>query len=271
VVSRSILLTVLLTLLSPLSCLCPALADDLGFRNLAIGEHYPRFCADRVGGGRVCTDDLVNRVTIIMFFRPDQDLSARQLGVLRDLWVKYRLKKVNVVAIADKIEAGTSPAELIRRLDITFPVLDDKEKKLAGLFGAYAFPCTGVFDQNGALNTFAASNWADYRNVIDRQVAVLLGETRSGSTGQQANRTPAKNDAAGKKAETRYKLAKILFDAGELEKAEKVLEESLASFQGHARSHLLLSKIATQKNDQQKSAAHRQRALELDPALKEEE
>ncbi len=268
---RTILPIVFLLGLSLFFSPCPAAAGDLGFRNIAIGNRYPGFCGERVGGGRLCADDLANRVTVIMFFRPGQDLSARQLGVLHDLRSEYQPDKVSIVAIAEKSEAGSDLADLVRRTGITFPVLDDQDKKLAGLFGAYAFPCTGVFSRNGALRTFAASNWVDYRNVIDGELRILLGKAGTKTTGQKTSREPAKIDTAVEKAETSYNLAKILFDSGELDKAEKVLEESLAGYEGHARSHLLLSRIARQKHDQKKSESHLHRALELDPALKAEE
>ena len=238
----------LCTLCIPVFLLAAAApADDLGFRNIARGRSYPEFCGDRVDGGRFCAGELIKNVAVIMFFKPGQDISARQLAILEDLHRGYGQKKVKIIAIAAAGDDGTPLAAAMRKAGVTFPVVRDDKRELAGLFGAYAFPSTGVFASDGSLDYFTASNWVNYHTAIDSRIRHLLGELPARQAGGTTSAQPSAAEQAGNRAETNYNLARILFDTGQPDKAEQVLIRSLGDYEGHAPSHLLLGKIARQR------------------------
>jgi peroxiredoxin len=246
-----------------------SMAADLFFAKVGKGGKLPAFCAQQLEGGRFCSAQLQKRIAVITFFRTDQTLSRKQLGVLQKLSDTFRAKEVAFVGIV----SGPSDHQALSRFQkengITFPLLVDSSREVAGLFGLIAVPSTGIFAKDGTLHSFTASDWVSFNRTVEGQLRVLLQQM----TEADLNRTPALRPDTGpvgqSQAGAQYNMARMLYDRNDTARAGKILEESLARFPDHAPSQLLAGQLALRNNEYKRALRHFEQALRIDPNLVE--
>ncbi len=122
------------------------------------------------------------RVTVIVFFSADCPCQAAHDARLRDLFVAYHDRGVNLIAVDS--EAGASPVRSAKEAGARaypFPLLADPKGALADAFGAEFATYSVVIDQQGRVRyrggidsdrahlTENASPWV--RNAVDRLLA----------------------------------------------------------------------------------------------------
>lgn len=246
-----------------------SLAGDISFGKIGEGGRLPAFCAEQLDGGQFCSAKLKDRIAVVTFFRIDQKLSMRQLGVLQKLHLRYRDKGVTFVGIVSGKVDRRALADFQKKNGISFPLLIDGSREVYGLFGVFAAPSTGLFAKDGTLQYFTASNWISFNNAIEGHIRLLLKEITRAELDRTLNAPPATGNGDKSHADTRYNLARILFERNDLARAKKTLDESLASFPNHAPSHLLSGKIALLEKDYRVALLHFEQALKLDPTLEE--
>lgn len=246
-----------------------SLADELSFANIGKGGRLPAFCAQRLDGSRFCSAKLKGRLAVITFFRIDQKLSSRQMGVLQKLYTQYSDKGVSFVGIVSGEIDRQAIDAFQKENGIGFPLLLDSSREVYTLFGVFATPSTGIFSRDGALQYFTASNWVNFDNSVEAHIRLQLKEISRADLDHALDSPPVTSEAAKSHAGTRYNLARILFEQNEIEKAQKTLESSLAIFPNHAPSHLLSGKIALHRKDYKAALLHFEQALTLDPTLDE--
>lgn len=245
---------------------------EASFRHIQLGAPYPQFCAQQYAGEQFCSEKLKGKIVVLAFFRIDQQLSQRNMVRLQEIYTKYRGKNVAVVAITTGKSDPQALRVFLKKNNIEFPVLLDRERKLYGLFGVIASPSTGVFAVDKTMHYFIASKWINYKKFIEAHIRLLLKEISAGELEeimQPQGDTADPDRQKRRKAINNYNLAKVLFEAGNTIKALEILNLSMESFPGHAPTHVLYGKIAIEQQDYAGALSFFDRALELNPALDE--
>lgn len=246
-----------------------SLAGDLSFSNIEKGGKLPAFCVQQLDGSQFCSAKLKGRIAVVTFFRIDQKLSLRQMGVLQKLHLQYRDKGVSFVGIVSGKVDRLALAGFQKKNGISFPLLIDGSREVYGQFGVFAAPSTGLFAKDGTLQYFTASNWISFNSAIEAHIRMLLKEITRAELDRALNAPPVTGNGGKSHADTQYNLARILFERNDLEKAKKTLVSSLANSPNHAPSHLLSGKIALLEKDYKVALLHFEQALKLDPTLEE--
>ncbi len=245
------------------------LAEQLSFASIREGEMLPAFCAEEWEGRQFCSAEIKGRIALITFFRLDQKQSVKQMRMLQNLHADYQEKGVSIVGILSGKTDRQALGSFRNENKITFPLLLDSSGAVSRLFGVFAEPSTGLFSRDGRLKFFTASNWVSFHTLLEMHIKLLLKEITRAELDTVLNSPVKPGKSVEPQAGAQFKLARVLFERNELEKARKALDSLLARHPNHAPSHLLHGKIALQEKDCKAALPHFEQALKLDPGLEE--
>jgi peroxiredoxin len=161
--------------------------ERAGVTELKEGQHGPPFRLASLDQRASGLEDFKDRVVVLNFWATWCQPCTAEMPTLEKLWRAYRNRGLTVLGVT--VDRG-APRDLIdpyvRNLDLTFPILLDRDLKVAGAWRVTGLPATFIVKPGGEVTGFVvgAREWdsAEMRALIE----TLLPKTQ---------RAPAARDA----------------------------------------------------------------------------
>ena len=113
------------------------------------GAKAPDFALEALGGGTLRLSSLKGRIVVLNFWATWCDPCRQEMPELERYWRAHR-DEVTVLGV----NMGEGPEKVqpfVRALDITFPVVLDRQQKVARQYQVVAIPSTYVIDREGVV------------------------------------------------------------------------------------------------------------------------
>jgi tetratricopeptide (TPR) repeat protein len=238
----------------------------VAFSNVAVGERLDNPSLPQLGGGRAALLSASARVSLFVFFRPQQDHSLAALKQLAGLQRSFAGKPVRMVAVV----SDSWPAELVRATvaaaGFTAPVLVDAGDALYGALGVRLHPVVGLADQDGRLVAYEHFRQINFADILRGRIQVALGEATAAEMARVLE--PEKATTGGPQAEARrhFNLARVLWKKKHAEQALESVRASLA-VTPTAPALALRGEITAAGGDCAAARPFFEQALTLEPGL----
>ncbi len=236
---------------------------------LRVGEHLPGFSLPRADNPRkqFTSKDLLGKPSIIIFWRPGQELSSEAITDLQQILRDVGASRLKVVAV----DTAQSPAEdvvaAMDKLELTFPILLDAERVLYGEVGVIVAPTTLMFDAEGVLRFAMPTRPPQYARVISARARYLVGDIDEDQMNQEVNPTllTVEHDRAA--AWRMYNLGKKAQAGGETDKAIGLFERSLTQYPTLVESRCALGFLKFEAGKWDEAGSQFEFALAQQPTL----
>lgn len=114
-----------------------------------LGEYAPDFESEYLNGSRFALYDLRGTPVILNFWATWCPPCVREMPLLQKL---YEENKNDIIVVGVNLgEDKKTIEEFIKRLNITFPIALDKEKKIESYYNLLLKPTTYFIDENGII------------------------------------------------------------------------------------------------------------------------
>ncbi|MGC2424530.1 MAG: tetratricopeptide repeat protein [Nitrospirota bacterium] len=238
----------------------------MAFRNVAEGQSAPDFSLTDDSGKAYSLSSLAGKVVVVIFVRPDQQISVLALRDLQKLYPKLSPKGAVFLAIVSETDQRGKIAGLMQQEKLTFPVLYDDGRKVYGAWGAFLYPTTGVVGKDGKLAVQVPSHDWKYQDAVEGNVLLALGEITKEQLDSELN--PKENEKAspGKaKAERHMMLADQLLERKMPGKACAELAQAVEAAPELTITHIKYGYALLDSGDTAKALDQFQTALKQNP------
>ncbi len=234
------------------------------FTNVSIGSTIASAEMPTLDGG---THPLLGneRVNVVLFFRPDQEHSRKILREVGLLVQEFEGKSVHFVAIVSSLYNRERVREVVDRAELDIPVLVDGNDALSGKLGVPLHPVVGITDQDHVLKAYQYFTKINFSNFLRAHILYELEEISEAKLDKALNPPRAVKNGSFDPAQANLKLSRMLFKAGNLEKALERARKSLEHNPDQAEAHALEGAILAAQDDCPGALAAFERALGLDP------
>jgi thiol-disulfide isomerase/thioredoxin len=159
---------------------CNGEADDASDADLnLVGKPAPEIEAEAVGGdGPSSVGEAKGQVTIVDFWATFCDPCRKSFPKYQELVDKHAGKLVVIgVSVDDPDDVGTDEIKAwTDELQVSFPIVWDKDKKTANAYKPPKMPTSYVLDKKGIVRHVHAGYTADEADEIAKEVDALLAE-----------------------------------------------------------------------------------------------
>ena len=201
---------------------------------------------------------------VVIFFRPGQDYSRMALKELAAVEKELAKKPVHWVGVvsdrADKAEVQSE----VREAGLSMPVLIDVGDVLYGQLGLAQVPVTALFDQQHRLAAFQPFMKVNYAAVVRARVRNLLKEISDEELAAVLNPPAALTDSEEAAASRRLKMAAMLLQAKNYEKALANVDISIERSPS-AAAYALRGEILAAQGKCSEAVPAFEQALKLEP------
>jgi len=236
-----------------------------GFRNLKEGEPSPDFKLKDLDGKICSLSQSKGKVTIILYWRLNQDRSLGALKELKHVFEKLSDQPLQVLAITKDTDKLSAIKSLKKSLEIPYPILLDRDAEVYAEFGVFVFPSTALIDKKGVYRFHHGGFRENYYEEIFGQSRILLGLiTKEGLNAKNGKNFSSLTDDQ-KRAINHIKLGKTLRKRGMNEKALQNLKEAVELDEANPEGHILLGLLLLDQHETDQALQHLKRGIELDP------
>jgi cytochrome c biogenesis protein CcmG/thiol:disulfide interchange protein DsbE len=141
-------------------------ALDTGVRQPEIG------LTDRAGN-QIDLEALKGRVVLVDFWASWCAPCKQEMPVLERLYQKYKKDGLVIVAVSVDNE-GTNIAEFLKQVHVSFPVVHDKDHKVADRYKPPRMPSSYVIDRKGIVRQVHGGFRADDAAKLEAEIKALL-------------------------------------------------------------------------------------------------
>lgn len=151
-----------------------------------VGKPAPAFDLETTGGAKLSVDALQGQVTLLDFYATTSGFSKWQLGMLEQVWKRYKDKGVQIIGVSqDRADGpGSRTEEQIlqhrEQLGLTFDLAFDPARKVGELFQVVSYPTLVVIGRSGVVEAVHVGGAPD-DNLI-RQLETQLDLLIEGKT-----------------------------------------------------------------------------------------
>jgi peroxiredoxin len=248
---------VLFLLFAPL-----AYADAIG---LAAGDIAPDFTLSSIEGKNVSLSDDKGKTVVLIYWRTDQDYSAAALKDIKDILKRYRDKGVEVISMVSGDDEPQKVHKSAKDLEVDFPVLFDKDRKVYGDYGIRVYPATVIINRDGKIAYDISGHPVTYRVTLEGHLGYVLGEIDKDKLEEILSPRREVKDEKAVEAQRRYNLAVTFADTGLTDQAIEAVKKSIEVKTDIAKSHILLGFLYLETKDADNALGEFNRALEIDP------
>ncbi|MBI4687610.1 MAG: redoxin domain-containing protein [Nitrospirae bacterium] len=252
----AIFLLVLL-LINPL-----AYADAIG---IAKGEAAPDFKLKSIDGKPVSLSEYKGKITVIIYWRPDQSRSIEALKDSRDVLKRFKGKGVEVISLIPDGETVEGILKIIKDNEVDFPILIDAAKEVFGGYGIRVYPTTVIIARDGKIAHDIPGHPLTYRLILEGYLMYMLGEIDEAKLKAMISPQKEQEDKAMLEAERRYNLALKFTEGGQLAQATEAAKKSIDAKLSFIKPHILLGFLFIEAKDSDNAIEEFNKALKIDP------
>ena len=236
-----------------------------GFRNLKEGEPSPDFKLKDLEGKTYSLSKSKGKVTIILYWRLNQDRSTEALNELKRVFEKFSDQPLQILAITKDADKLSKIKSLKESLQIPYPILLDRDAEVYAKFGVFVFPSTALIDKKGVYRFHHGGFRENYYEEIFGQSRILLGLiTKEGLNAENGKNFSSLTDDQ-KKSINRIKLGKTLRKRGMNDKALQNLKEAVELDEANPEGHILLGLLLLDQQETDPALQHLKKGIELNP------
>ncbi len=205
------------------------------------------------------------QANVLLFFRPDQEHSKNVLKDIALLEQELGEKSVSWVAIVSDRYSTAEVQAVVEQAGLEFPVLIDGGDALSGKLGVHLHPVVGVTDQDHVLRAYQHFKKINFINALRAHILHLLGELSDTELDETLNPARVERGEDNSAARSNIKLAKMLWKAGNLQKALERASKALEYDPDQAEARALVGAILAAQGDCPGALLAFEQALSLDP------
>jgi tetratricopeptide (TPR) repeat protein len=244
-------------------CFAFASVASLAFSHVAEGDPLPQMQLAAPGGvmhSYLGAD--TDSVRVFAFVKGGHERSTELLEHLNALREEFSGRAVSwALIVSDR--HGSAWADSVASLAPDLLLLVDHQDKLYGTLGVALSPSVGVGTGDGLLHAYLPYRKIHYQKIIGAHISYVLKDMSSDELAQVMNPSGQARDTAEMAAARRLKLARMLLDRNNLEKALIQTEDVLAEFPDSADAYDLLAEIHEAAGRTEQAEAVRLRAEAL--------
>lgn len=238
------------------------------FKRLGVGEPAPDITLKDINGTSISTSSFKNKNTLVLvFFKFPSLRGDKALAYWQTMHDTYNLDKgLEVVAVyCPQTDKNVTDEELngIKKIiddnKITYPVLIDQGLGVFSKYGIITLPSSAILDKNGIV-TYILSGFPEFG--AERDIRTNVKKT----LGIPEEIIVKKQEYMPKnKADFSYKLAVVVKQRGNTEKAIEHLLTAITKDPDYALAHSTLGEYYMQEGKKEKAVEAFRKALTLEP------
>ena len=234
-------------------------------RNVKQGEPVPDFTLLDLEGMSHTLSAHKGKLVVLSFVRLDQDRSIKVMNDMTRINGMLKSSGLVVFAITSQDQDPASLKAIRDNLNLEYPILLDKDRKLYGTYGLFTLPLTSIVDQHGNLAYEYSSYSRDFEQQITEKARVLLGL----STEEEFEKKTARKEIAvisdeEKEAQKNLQMAKVLLKKGFGSKAIPRLEKALVLDPSLTEASILVGELYIKEGKLDEAKGHFEKALNVD-------
>lgn len=122
--------------------LCVGCSPEQEIKELAVGDVAPDFAIKDLQDNIVMLSYYKNKPVVLRFFETDCRFCRADTPIINVYYNKYKDKGLEVFYIAANHETKEKLDSFVGDLEIGFPVIHDKDAKIADLYNVFLYPQT---------------------------------------------------------------------------------------------------------------------------------
>lgn len=236
----------------------------VAFANVDVGSTLPNSSLEGLDGIRRSLVD-PQRVTVFLFFDPQQDRSIEVLGALAELQQDLDDADVRWVGV---VSDRFSPERALSALDNSGARLEtviDSGDRLYGNLGVRLYPTLGIADAGATLRAYIPYAKVNYMSTLEAHLLHTLGRIDDAELDRATH--PTAIDISSTEAEIgrTLKLARMLWANGKKDKALTMAREAADKAPGLAEPYALVGIFLVEDSRCEEARTSLDKALEIDP------
>ena len=238
-------------------------------RNLKVGDPLPSFFLPRADGtaGLYESKQLLGQPAVIIFWRPNHELSLTALRDLQEIAQQVGLSKFKLLAVDAKLSTHQDVQAALAGQNISFPVALDPQRTLYEEVGLIVCPTTLLFDAKGRLQFVVASHTRQFRQMIQARLRFLVGEIDEQTMNEQIKPALHGIEPDMAAAWRMYNLGVRLQAEGKMDEAASIFEKTIEQHPSLAEAHCALGFLRFAAADPNRAAERFQAAIKHNPSL----
>lgn len=236
----------------------------VAFANVDVGSTLPNPSLDGLDGiERSLVDP--QRVTVFLFFDPQQDHSVEVLSALAELQRDLEDTDVRWVGV---VSDRFSPEQAVSALNESGARLEtviDSGDRLYGELGVRLYPTLGIADPGATLRAYLPYAKVNYMSALEAHLLHTLGRIDDAELDRALH--PAAIDIDSTEAEVgrTLKLARMLWINGKKDRALAIAREAAEKAPNLAEPNALVGIFLVEDGRCEEARASLDQALEIDP------
>ncbi len=142
------------------------------------GARAPEIGLEDMSGRRITIASLRGKVVLVDIWASWCEPCAAEMPVLERLYRQHRDAGFTVVGVSVDSQRGNIDRFFQRHGRVSFPIVHDPSRRVAGAYGTPAMPSSYLIDRNGIVRYTHAGFRASDAQVLEREVRTLLAEGR---------------------------------------------------------------------------------------------
>jgi peroxiredoxin len=246
-----------------LALLLVAPAPARAFMHVGVGEKVPNPELRRLGGG---AERLLSkaRVTVFVFFRPNQDHSLQTLGQLAALEAELAGRDLRFVAVTSDSYDPAAVAATAKEAAVRMPVLIDTDDALYGALGVALHPVVGLAAPDGRLLGYQHFLKVNMLDVLRARIQHALGEIGPADLARAIDPPAAGTGSPAATARRRAILSRMLLERGHADKAAESARAAIEVAPQVAEGHTALAAALAAQGRCRESREAQEAARRLD-------
>jgi peroxiredoxin len=111
-------------------------------KEVAVGDTAPNFAIKDTNGHIIILSDYAKQPVVLRFFETDCRFCRADTPIINVYFEKYKDQGLHVFYVAAYHENKSTVTEFMQALEVPFPVIIDKDAKLADLYNVLLYPQT---------------------------------------------------------------------------------------------------------------------------------
>jgi tetratricopeptide (TPR) repeat protein len=238
-------------------------------QKLTRGDPMPAFSLPRGdgGSGELGLEHLKGQPAVLVFWRPQQELSLEALRDLETLKQELGEDRLQFLAVDTARSTAQEVQAALAGHIVSFPVVLDPQRELYSQAGVIVSPTTFLLDADGVLRFKVASHPHQYSQVVRARLRYLLRDIDEAQMNKEIEPTILKIDHDLAAAWRMYNLGRKLQGEGKLEEAKAMYEKAVSQCPSLPEARCALGFMRFDSGDFNAAAGHFQTALTYQPEV----